>query len=67
VIIKSRAAKLTEVVPGAPTRCPNCHHRVGTHFQAFYSGDPELPDTVRLEGWRCTRCGTVHDIPPKEV
>ena len=57
--IKSRAATLAEVVPGAPTRCPACHRRVGTHFQAIYSGDPEVPETVRLAGWRCARCGTM--------
>jgi len=57
--IKSRAAQLAEVVPDAPTRCPACHRHVGTHFQAIYSGDPEVPETVRLAGWRCARCGAM--------
>jgi hypothetical protein len=61
-IIKSRWARLADVVPDAPKRCPTCHRRVGTHFRAGYRGDPEIPATVRLGGWQCTRCGAVHKL-----
>jgi len=59
-VIKSRAATLADWVPNAPTRCPACHRRVGTHFTAIYGGDPGIPETVRLAGWQCTRCGAIH-------
>lgn len=65
-LIRSRAAKLAEVVPNAPKRCPACKRRVGTHFVAFYTGHPEVPETVRLVAWKCTRCDAMrHIVPPQ--
>jgi RNase P subunit RPR2 len=52
-VVRSRAAKLAEVVPDAPTRCPHCNKPVGTRFQAVYN-DPAKP---KLVGWTCKQCG----------
>ena len=57
LVVKSRGARLAEVVPGATARCPMCHKRVGVAFSAIYTGTPE---DKTLVGWRCRRCQTSH-------
>lgn len=61
-IIKSRPATLACVVPNAPKRCSACRKRVGIHFVALYNGHPELPETVKLAGWKCKHCQAVHEL-----
>jgi uncharacterized protein YbaR (Trm112 family) len=62
IVVKSRPARLADVVADAPRRCPACRRRVGRNFAAIYSGDPTIPETVQLIGWRCTRCGATYRI-----
>lgn len=56
-LVKSRAAKLLEIVPGAVDKCVTCNRKVGARFYALYTGTPA---DKQLVGWVCSRCGTVH-------
>ncbi len=55
--VRGRAARLSEVVPGAPLNCPACRRRVDTAFSAIYTGTPE---DKKLVGWQCRHCNVEH-------
>jgi hypothetical protein len=56
-VVKSRPARLRDLIANAPRRCPACWARIGHRFVVVYSGTPEDP---KLEGWQCGRCRTTH-------
>jgi len=60
--LKSRTAAVQEWIPGVSKRCPTCRVKVGTEFTPFYRGNPDVPETVRLSGWQCRKCGGYHPI-----
>jgi ribosomal protein L37AE/L43A len=60
MIVRSRPARLGEIIRDAPRRCPTCRRRIGRRFTVLYFGDPTRPETVQVAGWQCGRCGAGH-------
>ena len=56
-VVRSRPARLRDLIADAPRRCPTCRRRIGHRFVILYRGTPDDPELV---AWQCRQCQATH-------